>query len=254
MRIARGPIGLRYALVLVTVPGLAACGLLDSDVDAQRVDRANVSVEQTTPPASTDDADAEASPTPRTTSETPASRKTERSSPTKKSSSAKKKTSTAPTKKKTTKPAPKPTPPTTRPASSGSGSTSTKAEREVLRLVNVQREKAGCKPVREDSLLVKVARAHSKDMAVNNYFSHNSRNGRTPFERMSRAGYEYSYAAENIAAGQQTAAAVMRTWMNSEGHRKNILNCKLKELGVGMWKQSGSAYGIYWTQDFGTPS
>ena len=74
-----------------------------------------------------------------------------------------------------------------------------------------------------------------------------------PFERMSDAGYKYSWAAENIAAGQSDAAAVMDSWMNSAGHKKNILNCKLTELGVGMWKQPGSQYGVYWTQDFGTP-
>jgi len=126
-------------------------------------------------------------------------------------------------------------------------------ESEVLRLVNVERSGAGCGPVTADATLAKVARAHSKDMAVNKYFDHNSQDGRTPFDRMRAAGYAFSTAAENIAAGQQTASAVMESWMNSPGHRANILNCSLKELGVGRWKQSGSPYGIYWTQDFGTP-
>jgi uncharacterized protein YkwD len=125
-------------------------------------------------------------------------------------------------------------------------------ESEVLRLVNVERAGSGCGPVTADAILAQVARAHSKDMAVNKFFDHNSQDGRSPFDRMRAAGYSFSTAAENIAAGQQTASAVMESWMNSPGHRKNILNCALKELGVGMWKQSGSPYGIYWTQDFGT--
>jgi uncharacterized protein YkwD len=137
--------------------------------------------------------------------------------------------------------------------SSGGGSSSSSAETEVLRLVNVERGKAGCKAVTSDSTLVKVARAHSRDMAEKDYFSHDGKDGRDPFKRMSDGGYRYSYAAENIAAGQGAAASVMKSWMNSSGHKANILNCKLTELGVGMWKDSGSTYGTYWTQDFGTP-
>jgi uncharacterized protein YkwD len=91
-------------------------------------------------------------------------------------------------------------------------------------------------------------------MATNNYFSHNSQNGKTPFQRMTEAGYHWSMAAENIAAGQKTPQAVVTAWMNSQGHRENILNCGLKQIGVGYATSSTSRYGTYWTQDFGTPA
>ena len=123
----------------------------------------------------------------------------------------------------------------------------------MLRLVNVERAKVGCKALTANATLASVAQAHSKDMAVNAYFDHNSQDGTTPFQRMTKAGYTYSLAAENIAAGQQTPAAVMDAWMHSAGHKANILNCGLTELGVGVWTLKGSPYGIYWTQDFGTP-
>lgn len=264
MRIARGPVALKIAVVLVSLSGLAACGLPGGDTEAQQVAPAG-SVSSPAGPGST------AAPSARPTgSPTPASRKTSREKPTKKkkssqSSTTKKRTpkttttttkrtpkATTSTKKRrpTTKP---PTTTTTKP-SGGGGSTSTDSEAEVLRLVNVERDKAGCKPLKEDSTLVAVARAHSRDMAENNYFSHTGKDGRSPFDRMKDAGYSYRMAAENIAAGQGTAKAVMDAWMNSSGHRANILNCGLTEIGVGRWKDSSSSYGIYWTQNFGTPA
>ncbi|WP_143447884.1 CAP domain-containing protein [Kineosporia sp. R_H_3] len=216
--------------------------------------------------ANAQSADAAASPTskvpgPKVSSATPktvrtttdgASREQVRTpAPTKSTTSkAAAKPSTSTTTKTTRKPAPSTTKTTT---AAGSGTTNNAAEAEVLRLVNVERGKVGCKPVTADATLTTVARAHSKDMAVKGYFSHDTPGGKDPFERMSDAGYKYSWAAENIAAGQSDAAAVMDSWMNSKGHKANILNCKLTELGVGMWKQSGSQYGVYWTQDFGTP-
>lgn len=122
-------------------------------------------------------------------------------------------------------------------------------EQEVLRLVNVERAKAGCVPVAENPALASSARAHSTDMAQNNYFSHTSQDGRSPFDRMRAAGYTGSRMAENIAAGQPTPAAVMDSWMNSAGHRANILNCAYTDLGVGY--ATGGQYGTYWTQNFG---
>lgn len=123
----------------------------------------------------------------------------------------------------------------------------------MVSLTNAERAKAGCGALTINATLTSVARAHSKDMAVNGYFDHNSQDGRTPFQRMSQAGYTYSAAAENIAAGQPTAQAVVTAWMNSAGHRANILNCALTQIGVGVYRASGSPYGVYWTQDFGTP-
>jgi uncharacterized protein YkwD len=120
-------------------------------------------------------------------------------------------------------------------------------EQRVLALTNTQRGKHGCAPLRGNSRLANAARAHSTDMAVHKYFDHNSQDGTSPWTRIKRAGYTQP-GAENIAMGQPTPAAVMQSWMNSPGHRANILNCKLKALGVGVHTGSG---GPWWTQDFG---
>jgi uncharacterized protein YkwD len=122
---------------------------------------------------------------------------------------------------------------------------------EVISLTNIERAKVGCPALILDLRLAGAAQEHSQDMAAHNYFDHNSLDGRTAFERITDAGYAYSAAAENIAAGQQTPAAVMAGWMNSPGHRANILNCSLTQIGVGY--AIGGSYGFYWTQDFGTP-
>lgn len=144
----------------------------------------------------------------------------------------------------TTPPAPAPT--TTNP---GGGSYTA----QVVTLTNAERAKAGCGALTVDATLTSVAQAHSQDMATKNYFSHDSQDGRSPFDRMTAAGYRYSTAAENIAAGQRTPQDVVTGWMNSPGHKANILNCALKQIGVGYATATGAAYGTYWTQDFGTP-
>jgi uncharacterized protein YkwD len=132
--------------------------------------------------------------------------------------------------------------------------TESAVEAQVVTLVNQQRLAAGCQAVTVSPILITVARAHSKEMSGSTGgIKHNSANGRTPFQRMTAAGYEYSVAAENIAAGQPTATAVMAAWMASQGHRANILNCGLTQIGVGMAYKAGSQYGTYWTQDLGTP-
>ena len=149
-----------------------------------------------------------------------------------------------------TRTGPRPNPPapsTAAPAPSGGVTT------QVVTLTNAERAKAGCGPLAVNATLTAVAQAHSQDMATNNYFDHNSQDGRTPFDRMTAAGYRYSTAAENIAAGQRTPQDVMTAWMNSPGHRANILNCALKQIGVGYATGPSSQYGVYWTQDFGTP-
>jgi len=119
---------------------------------------------------------------------------------------------------------------------------------EVVRLVNVARADAGCRAVRVDARLATAARLHSEDMARQSYFSHTSLDGRTPWDRMRTQGYTNG-SGENIAAGYGTPAAVMAGWMNSSGHRANILNCSSAAIGVGIGK--GGSYGTYWTQDFG---
>jgi uncharacterized protein YkwD len=98
-----------------------------------------------------------------------------------------------------------------------------------------------------DARLARAARAHSADMDHRHYFDHDSRDGRSPWDRIKAAGYP-APGAENIAMGQPTAASVMNAWMNSSGHRANILNCGLKSIGVGVQYDSG---GPWWTEDFG---
>jgi uncharacterized protein YkwD len=119
------------------------------------------------------------------------------------------------------------------------------AEAQVLALVNDQRAAAGCGAVTADDKLAAVARAHSEDMRDRGFFSHVNPDGLDPFQRAERAGI--TARAENIARGQQDAAAVMDAWMNSAGHRANILNCDLTRLGVGIAEGSG---GPWWTQLF----
>ncbi|QFZ24361.1 CAP domain-containing protein [Saccharothrix syringae] len=122
------------------------------------------------------------------------------------------------------------------------------AEERVFELTNAERAAQGCPTLAADDRLDAAARAHSADMAAQNYFDHVSRDGRSFVDRVKAAGYP-SPGAENIAAGQRTPEAVVKGWMESPGHRANILNCKLKALGVGMAR--GGSYGIYWTQNFG---
>ncbi|WP_051468376.1 CAP domain-containing protein [Actinomadura oligospora] len=130
---------------------------------------------------------------------------------------------------------------------SGGGGGTTASETAVLKITNQQRAKAGCSPLRYDARLARAARLHSQDMAAHNYFSHDSRNGDSPWDRIERQGYTQP-GAENIAKGYADAAAVMKGWMNSPGHRANILNCGLKALGVG---RANGPSGPLWTQDFG---
>ncbi len=131
---------------------------------------------------------------------------------------------------------------------SGGGSGSGSAEQQVISLVNAERSKAGCGPLSENALLTKAAQGHSDDMAARNFFDHTNPDGDGPGERITAAGYAWSSYGENIAKGQTTAAQVMDAWMNSPGHRANILNCGFKEIGVGLH----TAGGPYWTQAFGS--
>ncbi len=116
---------------------------------------------------------------------------------------------------------------------------------QVIDLVNAERADAGCSPVSNESHLAAAAQGHSDDMAARNYFSHTTPEGVTFDQRIRAAGYDKP-GAENIAKGQTTPAKVMDAWMNSEGHRANILNCKLKKIGVGV-----ATKGMVWTQNFG---
>ncbi|NNN34451.1 CAP domain-containing protein [Streptomyces sp. S3(2020)] len=117
----------------------------------------------------------------------------------------------------------------------------------VLVLVNAEREKAGCAPLTENAKLTKAAQDHSQDMADHENMSHTGSDGSSMSDRLSRVGYAFRSAGENVAYGYSTPESVMDAWMNSSGHRANILNCGFKEIGIGLAQP-----GHYWTQDFGS--
>ncbi|MFF9911406.1 CAP domain-containing protein [Streptomyces sp. NPDC013457] len=155
-----------------------------------------------------------------------------------------------PTKTANPKPAPttaKPAPTRTTAPAAPALSRAAAAEAEVVRLVNQERAKVGCSAVRSDSALASLAGAFSADMAARGFFDHTDPDGDTPWDRASQAGVS-GMGGENIARGQVDAAAVMDSWMNSDGHRANILNCDYTTLGVGVHFADG---GPWWTQDFG---
>jgi uncharacterized YkwD family protein len=118
-------------------------------------------------------------------------------------------------------------------------------EQQVVDLTNKERAKYGLPPLTVDLALSKVAREKSRDMAVNHYFSHNSPTYGSPFEMMRKFGISYTAAGENIAKGQRTPQEVVAAWMNSAGHRANILNKNYTHIGVGFEEN-----GYIWTQQF----
>ncbi len=124
-------------------------------------------------------------------------------------------------------------------------------ENEVVRLVNIERSKKGLQSLSANWQLSRCARYKSQDMIDKNYFAHNSPTYGTPFDMMKAFGLSYSAAAENIAKGQRTAQEVVNAWMNSPGHRSNILSPSYMEIGVGLAKDSAGRH--YWTQMFIKP-
>lgn len=118
-------------------------------------------------------------------------------------------------------------------------------ESEVIRLVNEVRAENGLKPLTTNWELSRIARYKSEDMFNNKYFSHTSPTYGTPFQMIQAFGLSYRSAGENIAYGQRTPSAVVDAWMNSSGHRANILNSSYTQIGVGY-----CANGNYWTQMF----
>jgi len=127
-------------------------------------------------------------------------------------------------------------------------------ELEVIDLINQQRLSAGLAPLAAEMRLVEAAVLHSEDMALHNFFDHTGSDGSSPWDRFAKAGYSMIAGAENIAAGYGTPAAVVTGWMNSSGHRANILNRSVRDIGVGYVFYSPSPYGSYWTADFGSSS
>jgi uncharacterized protein YkwD len=126
------------------------------------------------------------------------------------------------------------------PARTGAGQASA-----LVSATNAARREAGCAALRVDDGLRAAAQAHADDMARNGYFDHTSRDGTTSSERIAEGGYPDA-GGENIAFGYATASEVMKVWMGSPGHRRNIVNCGFTAIGVGY-----AADGDHWVQDFG---
>lgn len=111
---------------------------------------------------------------------------------------------------------------------------------------------AAAAPLAYNARLETAAQGHATDMATKNYFSHTSQDGRSFAQRITAAGYTWTRAAENIAAGYATPETVVAGWLASAGHCANIMSPTLREMGVGYAYNAGSSYRSYWVQDFGT--
>jgi uncharacterized protein YkwD len=136
---------------------------------------------------------------------------------------------------------------------------------QVVALVNQQRTSNGCAPFNVSAQLSAAAQAHSQDMALKDFVGHTGSDGSSVGQRFTRAGYSWRMAAENVAAGQSTPESVVASWMSSAGHRANILNCALRDIGIGYYYQpddqanvqlsngkAGGPFHSYWTQDLGS--
>ncbi|WP_242677281.1 CAP domain-containing protein [Streptomonospora litoralis] len=128
-------------------------------------------------------------------------------------------------------------------SSSGGSAPSTMAQ-QVVAIANEERADAGCAPLRVDRRLTAASEAHSRDMAERDYMAHETPEGEGPAERAEDAGYD-AWSGENVAAGYTSPESVMEGWMNSPGHRANILDCGNTEVGVGETDTK-------WAQNFGS--
>jgi uncharacterized protein YkwD len=117
-------------------------------------------------------------------------------------------------------------------------------------MVNAERAKAGCGPLRINPKLQAAAQQHSDDMAARGYYEHDTPEGVDPGARMTRAGYSWQSWGENIYKSPMDPSTAMTGWMNSPEHRDNILNCSFQETGVGVNLASN---GPWWTEDFAHP-
>ncbi|MFJ8649773.1 CAP domain-containing protein [Streptomyces sp. NPDC093546] len=121
---------------------------------------------------------------------------------------------------------------------------------QIVALANTERRKAGCSALRTNSRLKAAAQGHADDMAARGYYRHDTPEGRDAGERMEAAGYSWRTWGENIHRGPRSPARAVRDWMSSPEHRKNVLNCAFKDIGVGVNLRSN---GPWWVQDFGLP-
>ncbi len=158
----------------------------------------------------------------------------------------------SPTTAVTAQPARTTTPKSTAQATTQATSSNSSYVDQVVSLVNKERSKAGLVSLSKNNQLTNSAQGYAQYMADGNFFAHVGPNGSTFITRNKAAGYTpYHYLGENIAAGQRSPQEVMTAWMNSSGHRANILKPEFKEIGVGYMLKRGTAYGTYWVQEFG---
>ncbi len=239
--------GAAAAATLVVSLGIGAVLLPDDDGNPDRaaLDEpvATAPVIADTAPSSSAPASPSASPSPSPTSASPSPSRTATPTPTPSRTQAASR-ATARGGSGTVTPA---APTTTRTAVSGGGGGS--QAQQVVDLVNAERAKAGCAAVTVDAKLTLAAQQHSQDQADHQTMTHTGSDGSDAGQRLDRAGYAWRTYGENVAWNQQTPAAVMQAWMNSSGHRANILNCAFTEIGVGV----ANGNGPYWTQDFAAP-
>jgi uncharacterized protein YkwD len=132
----------------------------------------------------------------------------------------------------------------------GTSEAASKSSKSVLRnsvvhLTNVARASHGCRPLKYNQKLQKAAQGHANDMSKKHYFAHNSANGTIWWKRIMKAGYR-DPGGENIARGFSSPSSVVRAWLNSPDHRRNIMNCQFRTIGIGF-----NTKGDYWVQDFG---
>ena len=146
-------------------------------------------------------------------------------------------------------------------SSSAATPSATATAKEVVAILNAARSKAGCGPLKINSKLMAAAKTHATNMAEKDFFGHANKDGSKFSKRVKKQGYKYRMVAENIAAGQATAKQAALDWLGSAGHRKNILNCKLKETGVAVAYQANDKpimgnskpFYYYWVQVFASP-
>ncbi len=132
---------------------------------------------------------------------------------------------------------------------------------DVLDLVNAERARHGCPPLQLNPQLVRAAERQSRQMATQDFFSHNDPDGTTPSQRVKATGYVFQMIGENIEAGTDNAEQAVDVWMHSPGHRANILTCAFRETGIAIYDQADdqpltgqpAAYRYYWTQVFALP-
>lgn len=151
-------------------------------------------------------------------------------------------------------PSPEPTPtPTPTPPPANDSEFLGSLENAILQRVNEERAKVGAKALVMETKRREVARNHSKDMAVRNFFDHNNPDGKSPFDRMRAVGISFRTAGENIAYNtypvDRAADAAMDGWMKSDGHRKNILNTGYGRIGIGVYRKPSNGR-VYFTQVF----